>query len=298
MVVIDEKSLEVEGRWPWPRSKFATLVDILSREGAKVIGFDVIFSEPDENSQLSLIDEFAGTLDALAINDPRLRRFVTERRRHADNDVAFAEAIKRSRAAVVLGYFFHDQSTLEYQLDAAETERRLQTIAGSKYPRIRRTAEDRVGATTHQGTRAPDKPPDVSATWRPPPAISVSRATADGVLRWMPLVIQGGRRLFPPLGLLCAWHYLGRPAVDGRGGHPRGRGRPDRRAIRAHRRGRPTAHRLSRRPEDVPLRLRHRRPRPAGCRGHLQEPDRARGGDGRRHLRSAQHAVRPALPWH
>src|SRR5262249_4101996 len=39
MVVIDEKSLEAEGRWPWPRSKIATLIDVLSREGAKVIGF-------------------------------------------------------------------------------------------------------------------------------------------------------------------------------------------------------------------------------------------------------------------
>jgi adenylate cyclase len=35
----------------------------------------------------------------------------------------------------------------------------------------------------------------------------------DGVLRWMPLVIQGGGDLFPPLGLLCAWHYLDRPSL-------------------------------------------------------------------------------------
>ena len=30
MAVIDEKSLDREGRWPWPRSKIARLVDILS----------------------------------------------------------------------------------------------------------------------------------------------------------------------------------------------------------------------------------------------------------------------------
>jgi hypothetical protein len=47
-------------------------IDILSRDGAKVIGFDVIFSEPDENSQLALIDQFTGAPDALAIRDPRL----------------------------------------------------------------------------------------------------------------------------------------------------------------------------------------------------------------------------------
>ena len=47
LAVIDEKSLATEGRWPWPRSKLAALVDILSRDGAKVIGFDMAFLEPD-----------------------------------------------------------------------------------------------------------------------------------------------------------------------------------------------------------------------------------------------------------
>jgi adenylate cyclase len=35
LAVIDEKSLDVEGRWPWPRSKIAALVDALSRDGAE-----------------------------------------------------------------------------------------------------------------------------------------------------------------------------------------------------------------------------------------------------------------------
>src|SRR6478736_9824181 len=38
LAVIDEKSLEVEGRWQWPRSKIAALVDALSRDGARTIG--------------------------------------------------------------------------------------------------------------------------------------------------------------------------------------------------------------------------------------------------------------------
>ena len=47
MAVIDEKSLDKEGRWPWPRSKIAALVDALNKDGAKVIGFDIGFLEPD-----------------------------------------------------------------------------------------------------------------------------------------------------------------------------------------------------------------------------------------------------------
>src|SRR5437899_1558662 len=86
IAVIDEKSLNAEGRWPWPRSKIAALVDTLSRHGARVIGFDIAFSEPDENSQVALIDQLARRVDALAIRDRRLAAFISESRRHADND--------------------------------------------------------------------------------------------------------------------------------------------------------------------------------------------------------------------
>src|SRR5438034_11393451 len=55
MAIIDEKSLNTEGRWPWPRSKLAALVDILSHDGARVVGFDIGFLEPDENSQLAFL---------------------------------------------------------------------------------------------------------------------------------------------------------------------------------------------------------------------------------------------------
>jgi adenylate cyclase len=75
IAVIDEKSLNAEGRWPWPRSKLAALVDILSQDGARMIGFDIVFSEPDENSQLALIQHFSQKVDALAIKDPQLADF-------------------------------------------------------------------------------------------------------------------------------------------------------------------------------------------------------------------------------
>ncbi|HHV61455.1 MAG TPA: adenylate/guanylate cyclase domain-containing protein [Firmicutes bacterium] len=47
LVKIDDASLEKLGQWPWPRSTHARLVNILSRAGARVIGFDILFPEPD-----------------------------------------------------------------------------------------------------------------------------------------------------------------------------------------------------------------------------------------------------------
>ena len=75
LAVIDERSLGAEGRWPWSRAKFATLIDALSRDGAKVIGFDVTFAESDDNAQLALIDRLARTVDSLAIANPQLSEF-------------------------------------------------------------------------------------------------------------------------------------------------------------------------------------------------------------------------------
>ena len=51
LVAIDEKSVRLleplVGRWPWPRLLHAQLVDFLTRAPAKVIAYDVLFSERD-----------------------------------------------------------------------------------------------------------------------------------------------------------------------------------------------------------------------------------------------------------
>ncbi|MCB2055006.1 MAG: EAL domain-containing protein [Geminicoccaceae bacterium] len=47
LVAIDAASLGAVGRWPWPRDLHADLVDRLGADGATVIGFDILFAEPD-----------------------------------------------------------------------------------------------------------------------------------------------------------------------------------------------------------------------------------------------------------
>src|ERR1700722_4442788 len=49
IIDIDDKSLSVEGRWPWPRSKLAKLIYALQKQGAAVIAFDIFFSEREKN---------------------------------------------------------------------------------------------------------------------------------------------------------------------------------------------------------------------------------------------------------
>jgi CHASE2 domain-containing sensor protein/signal transduction histidine kinase len=53
IIAIDDESLKELGRWPWPRSTHARLLNQLELESPRVIGLDIIFNEPDANSPLS-----------------------------------------------------------------------------------------------------------------------------------------------------------------------------------------------------------------------------------------------------
>jgi len=91
IVDIDEKSLAKLGQFPWPRTRIADLVTDLTRLGAVVIAFDVIFSEPDRLNPDVAADTFRGLDDE---SRARLRALPS-------NDQLLADAMRRSR--VVLG---------------------------------------------------------------------------------------------------------------------------------------------------------------------------------------------------
>jgi len=46
IVAIDADSVEALGRWPWPRTCLAALIDRLGDAGARVIALDIVLSEP------------------------------------------------------------------------------------------------------------------------------------------------------------------------------------------------------------------------------------------------------------
>lgn len=213
IAAIDEKSLDTEGRWPWPRSKIASIVDIVSEDGARVIGFDIGFLEADENSQLALINQFSRKVDAQYGKHSRLATFIEESKKKADNDLALAEAIKKSSAEVVLGYFFHmSEADLDYSIEQSEMDKQLERISGSKYPFVL-YEEQGIDSVPFIKAYAPESNlgifTDVSAS----SGYFTLRSDGDGVLRWMPLAIQYGEDLFPPLAVLCTWHYLGEPQL-------------------------------------------------------------------------------------
>jgi adenylate cyclase len=91
IVDIDEASLAKLGQWPWPRTRIADMVANLTRLGAVVIAFDVIFSEPDRLNPEAAADTFRDLDEATR---DKLRSLPS-------NDQVFADTMRRSR--VVLG---------------------------------------------------------------------------------------------------------------------------------------------------------------------------------------------------
>jgi adenylate cyclase len=213
LAAIDEKSIAAEGRWPWPRSRIAELVDALSDDGAKVIGFDITFSEPDENAQLALVDRLQRTVESLDIRNPQLVDFIRETRRDADTDQALAQALERSQAPIVLGYFFHMDRLAAGKFLAKQDVEKLQVgIEGSKYPVV--VLRDELSAAVPLLTAyAPHGNLDLFTKAAPSSGYFTIRSDPDGVIRSMPLVIRSGEDLYPPLALLTAWHYLGKPQL-------------------------------------------------------------------------------------
>ncbi len=49
IVGVDDDTIGVEGRWPWPRNRIADLVSAIHSSGVSALGIDVLFSEPDES---------------------------------------------------------------------------------------------------------------------------------------------------------------------------------------------------------------------------------------------------------
>lgn len=57
IVDIDDESLQQFGRWPWPRTRLAQLIDATHRLGALAVGLDIIMPEADSQSPQRLLAE-------------------------------------------------------------------------------------------------------------------------------------------------------------------------------------------------------------------------------------------------
>lgn len=67
IVAIDDNTLNELGRWPFSRSRMGDAVTHLRADGAATVAWDVVFSEPDQNSELSKMRELKADLERLGL---------------------------------------------------------------------------------------------------------------------------------------------------------------------------------------------------------------------------------------
>ncbi len=100
---IDEKSLAEIGRWPWGRDRVSELIKkLFDKYGLVMVGFDVVFAEPDSSSGLPVLDSLAKKEFK---DNAQFQSILGQLRPMLDHDAMFAQTMKGR--PVVLGYYFN-----------------------------------------------------------------------------------------------------------------------------------------------------------------------------------------------
>jgi len=210
LAVIDEKSLEEVGKWIWPRSKIADLITKLSKAGAKVVGFDVGFLEPDDAGLVQTINSIQKQAQKLRSQNKAFNHYLENLKIKSDNDKLLTDAIANSRSKVVLGHFFHMDPDSAARLSQADLKIHQENTKGSRY------------TFTHYDSAAAQNVPMIEAQLPQSNIKMISDATEysgyfnmfpdpDGVVRWIPAVFKFDDELYAPLSLVSASAYFDKP---------------------------------------------------------------------------------------
>ncbi|MBK6005756.1 adenylate/guanylate cyclase domain-containing protein [Ramlibacter ginsenosidimutans] len=196
IVDIDEKSLAEVGRWPWGRNKLAAMLDeLFERQQVALVGFDVVFAEPDESSGLQRLRELA---QADLRDAAGFRERVAQLQSSLDYDASFARALQKRPA--VLGYY------LTSERDARKSgllPAPVMTRDSLKGRPIAFYSFQGYGSNIPQLAQA-----------APVAGYFNSITDGDGVVRSIPLLAEYGGAYYESLALAMFRVLAGHPAVE------------------------------------------------------------------------------------
>ena len=174
IVDIDESSVSTLGQWPWPRT---VLVDLLTRifeMQAVVVGFDVVFPEPDRASPREAVKHFRHI-------DQGMRELLAHL---PGNDALFAQAIAAGR--VVLGQ--SGTHTFAMHAPGPRPETGVATLGADPrpylidFPHLLRNLPELEQAAAGRG-------------------LFSIRPERDGIVRRIPIVMKADGKIVPSLAL-------------------------------------------------------------------------------------------------
>lgn len=178
IISIDDKSLKAEGRWPWPRDKFARLVTNLYKNGATVVAFDVTFPDVEEN----IAEEVFKQLPQVT---PQLEKV----KENFDYDAMLAKSLQLgdSILSIVFKQEGVNDGTLPTPILELTPEQMKLAIPEAKSFLANIEILDKAAISQGFINAMPDP---------------------DGVLRFTPMVYRYGSALYGSLGLQAVSSYL------------------------------------------------------------------------------------------
>jgi len=189
---IDERSLDPRalGRWPWGRDRIVTLLQkLFEKYGVLLVGFDVVFAEPDESSGLPVLEKLARTrLKDVGPYQSALK----DLRPELDYDALFANYLHGR--PVVLGYYFSSEGNAVESGALPEPVLPAGTFSGKKI---------RFFEWKGYGANLPDLAKVANA------GHFNTSADDDGVSRRVPIVAEYKGNYYESLSLAVVRLYLG-----------------------------------------------------------------------------------------
>jgi len=189
IVAIDEESLQRHGHWPFTREKFASMMQNLHDYGAAVVGFDVLFAERDESSDIRRLRNLAGQQGNSAFVDT-----LNEFEPLLDRDRQFADAMQD--IPTILGYYFDTNEKTAYETGELP------------YPAFELHESMADIIYLPRGAGFSSNVPDLMASAYGAGFINNPLIDSDGVVRRTPLLHEFRFAVYESLSLAIAATYL------------------------------------------------------------------------------------------
>ncbi len=210
ILAIDQKSEDVLGRWPFPRSYFAEALNDLRQDGARVAAFDINFPQPDENSALRALKQTERDYHSAQAgrgSNPQFESKLNALLAKADNDKQFAEALSQFNNAI-LGYFFLPALETGSQ-DQKRVAEFVNYLSFQAYPRIINAKYAKLFEGPVFTGLSPDLPR--FALYAKNFGYFNIFPDADGSVRREPVIAEYDGSFYPSLDVAAAMAYLNVP---------------------------------------------------------------------------------------
>ena len=169
IIDIDDRSLAEIGQWPWSRNQLANLTN--QAYAAAVLGFDIVFAEPDRTNPKNLIASYD-------LNEELTKELVAL----PSNDELFAEAIE-NHGTVILGQALNNNQNI--------------LSAKAKFGLVTQGDDPKQFVANYSGAQSNITILDASARG----VGSMSIGNNDAIVRQLPTFESIGNQLIPSLAL-------------------------------------------------------------------------------------------------